>query len=138
VQYALTRYCTLRITTSWDASVGLELRNVAKRVGAETYIHETSVRLAETGFSILLGPTLAGKTTLMQLMAGLDQPTSGEVWLGGRDMTARVYCRRQPSGDAQIFLDIADATDDRATCPAAPPSPCQCRRHPWYLARQRS
>jgi len=109
VQYALTRYCTLRITTSWDASVGLELRNVAKRVGAETYIHETSVRLAETGFSILLGPTLAGKTTLMQLMAGLDRPTSGEVWLGGRDVTA-VPVRKQV--EAGVAVAVGEFLED--------------------------
>jgi len=69
--------------------VSLELRNVVKRVGAETHIYETSLKLAETGFNILLGSTLAGKTTLMQLMAGLDRPTAGEVWFNGRDVTAR-------------------------------------------------
>ena len=53
----------------------LELRNVVKSVGAQTHIHETNLRLAEEGFNILLGTTLAGKTTLMQLMAGLEQPS---------------------------------------------------------------
>src|SRR5262245_3733938 len=60
-----------------ESHVSLELRNVVKRVGAETHIHEVNLKLAERGFNILLGATLAGKTTLMQLMAGLDHPTSG-------------------------------------------------------------
>ena len=34
--------------------------------------------------NVLLGPTLAGKTTLMRLMAGLDKPTSGRIWLTAR------------------------------------------------------
>jgi ABC-type multidrug transport system ATPase subunit len=64
--------------------MALELRDVVKRVGAETHIHESSLTLEETGFNILLGTTLAGKTTLMQLMAGLERPTSGEVWFNGK------------------------------------------------------
>ncbi len=57
----------------------LALRNVVKRVGAETHIYDTSVELERDGFNILLGTTLSGKTTLMQLMAGLERPTSGEI-----------------------------------------------------------
>ena len=75
--------------------MGLELKNVVKRVGAETHVYETSIKLAETGFNILLGATLAGKTTLMQLMAGLDRPTAGEVWLDGRDVTSRARAQAQ-------------------------------------------
>ena len=51
----------------------LELRNVVKRVGAETHIYDTSLTLKEGSFNILLGTTLAGKTSLMQLMAGLEK-----------------------------------------------------------------
>ena len=58
----------------------LELRQVTKRVGAETHIHETSLVFEEGSFNILLGPTLAGKTSLMQLMARLEPPASGEIW----------------------------------------------------------
>ena len=55
--------------------MSLELKNVTKRVGADVHIHETNLMLEEGSFNILLGTTLAGKTTLMQLMAGLDRPT---------------------------------------------------------------
>ena len=56
----------------------LALKNVVRRVGGQTHIHETSIELEPGGFNTFLGTTLAGKTTLMQLMAGLVQPTSGE------------------------------------------------------------
>src|SRR5688572_12040290 len=60
--------------------MSLELRNVSKVVGSEVHIHPTSLVLTDEGFNILLGTTLAGKTTLMQLMAGIQRPSSGEVW----------------------------------------------------------
>jgi glycerol transport system ATP-binding protein len=108
VQYALTRYCTLREIGTLPVS--LELRNVVKRLGAETHIHETNLRLAETGFNILLGATLAGKTTLMQLMAGLDRPTAGEVWFGGRDVTAVPVRKRNVSMVYQQFINYPNLT----------------------------
>jgi glycerol transport system ATP-binding protein len=108
VQYALTRYCTLREIRTLPVS--LELRNVAKRVGAETHIHEVSLKLAATGFNILLGPTLAGKTTLMQLMAGLDRPTAGAIWLDGRDVTAVPVRKRNVSMVYQQFINYPNLT----------------------------
>jgi glycerol transport system ATP-binding protein len=90
--------------------VGLELKNVVKRAGAETHVYETSINLAETGFNILLGATLAGKTTLMQLMAGLDRPTAGEVWLDGRDVTTVPVRRRNVSMVYQQFINYPSLT----------------------------
>ena len=61
----------------------LELRHVTKSVAGETHIFETDLVLEEGSFNVLLGSTLSGKTTLLQLMAGLDRPSSGEVWFRG-------------------------------------------------------
>lgn len=83
----------------------LELRNVVKRVGAQTHIHDTSVQLAQEGFSILLGTTLAGKTTLMQLMAGLERPTSGEIWFNGKNVTGVPVQKRNVSMVYQQFIN---------------------------------
>jgi glycerol transport system ATP-binding protein len=88
-----------------DADVTLELRNVVKNVGAETHIHETNLRLARQGFNILLGTTLAGKTTLMQLMAGLEQPSRGEVWFDGRNVTGVPVQKRNVSMVYQQFIN---------------------------------
>lgn len=85
--------------------MSLELKNVTKRVGADTYIHETSLLLEKGSFNILLGTTLAGKTTLMQLMAGLDHPTGGEVWFDGRNVTGIAVQKRNVSMVYQQFIN---------------------------------
>jgi glycerol transport system ATP-binding protein len=90
--------------------VTLELRSVVKRVGAETHIHETSVQLAEEGFNILLGTTLSGKTTLMQLMAGLERPTAGDIWFDGQNVTGVPVQKRNVSMVYQQFINYPNFT----------------------------
>ena len=90
--------------------MGLELNNIVKRVGGETHIHETSLTLAEEGFNILLGTTLAGKTTLMQIMAGLERPTSGEIRFDGRDVTGVSVQKRNVSMVYQQFINYPNFT----------------------------
>jgi putative ABC transport system ATP-binding protein len=46
-----------------------------------------SVTLARGSFTAIMGPSGSGKSTLMHVLAGLDQPTAGEVWLGGTCLT---------------------------------------------------
>ena len=93
-----------------SGTVTLELRNVVKRVGAETHIHETTVELAEEGFNILLGTTLSGKTTLMQLMAGLERPTAGEIWFDGQNVTGVAVQKRNVSMVYQQFINYPNFT----------------------------
>ena len=88
----------------------LELKNVVKRVGAETHIYETNLRLAETGFNVLLGATGAGKTTLIKLMAGLEQPTSGLIVVDGQDVTGQSPQRRNVSLVHQFFINYPNMT----------------------------
>ena len=90
--------------------MALELRKLDKRVGAETHIHETSLTLAESGFNILLGTTLSGKTTLMQLMAGIDKPTSGEIWFKGTDVTGAPVQKRNVAMVYQQFINYPNFT----------------------------
>ena len=49
--------------------MSLELKNVEKKVGIETHIYSTNLKLEKNTINVLLGSTLAGKTTLMQIMA---------------------------------------------------------------------
>jgi glycerol transport system ATP-binding protein len=88
----------------------LELREVARRVGAQTHIYPTSLTLREGAFNVLLGTTLAGKTTLMQLMAGLVPPSAGEVWFGGRDVTRVPVQSRKVSMVFQQFINYPNLT----------------------------
>jgi glycerol transport system ATP-binding protein len=85
--------------------MSLELINVTKRVGAETYIHETSLTLEPGTFNVLLGTTLAGKTTLMQLMAGIQKPTSGTIRFRGKDVTREKVQARNVSMVYQQFIN---------------------------------
>ncbi|WP_286869036.1 ATP-binding cassette domain-containing protein, partial [Herbaspirillum sp. UBA812] len=64
----------------------LELKQVAKTVGAETHLYPLDLNLAKGGINVLLGPTQAGKTSLMRIIAGLDKPTAGRVLVDGQDV----------------------------------------------------
>jgi len=90
--------------------MALELKNLVKRVGAETHIHATNLVLAETGFNILLGTTLSGKTTLMQLMAGIDKPSSGAIWFKGADVTGTPVQKRNVAMVYQQFINYPNFT----------------------------
>ncbi|HWA49732.1 MAG TPA: ABC transporter ATP-binding protein [Dongiaceae bacterium] len=83
----------------------LELKNISKSVGGEVHIHPTSLALQEGSFNVLLGTTLAGKTTLMQLMAGLDRPSSGEIWFKGQNVTGVAVQKRNVSMVYQQFIN---------------------------------
>src|SRR5262245_35111461 len=83
----------------------LELRHVTKSVGGSVHIHETSLTLEEGTFNVLLGTTLSGKTTLMQLMAGLDRPSTGEVWFDGKNVTGVAVQKRNVSMVYQQFIN---------------------------------
>ena len=85
--------------------MALEFRNVMKRSGGETLIHESSFVLDAAGFNVLLGATNAGKTTLIKLMANLDRPTSGEIWFGGRNVTRIATQKRNVSLVHQFFVN---------------------------------
>lgn len=88
----------------------LELWNVTKVVGAETHIHDVSMTLEHGTLNVLLGPTLAGKTSLMRLMAGLDQPTSGAVFMDGRDVTGVPVQQRRVAMVYQQFINYPSMT----------------------------
>jgi multiple sugar transport system ATP-binding protein len=63
------------------------LEGVSKRFQTVTAVHDVSVTVADSEFVVLLGPTGAGKTTTLRLVAGLEHPDAGHVWIGGRDVT---------------------------------------------------
>ena len=85
--------------------MSLELINVSKRVGADIHIHDTNISFADGSFNVLLGATRSGKTTLMQLMAGIQQPTSGEIRHGGKNVTRVPVQQRNVSMVYQQFIN---------------------------------
>jgi glycerol transport system ATP-binding protein len=90
--------------------VTLELRNVTKSVQGETHIADVSLTFEHGTLNILLGPTLAGKTSLMRLMAGLDQPTAGKVLFDGKDVTGVPVRRRSVAMVYQQFINYPNLT----------------------------
>src|ERR1700687_5107851 len=63
------------------------LENVTRAVDGIPAIRDVSLTLERGTLSVLLGPTLSGKTSIMRLLAGLDRPTTGRVLVDGKDVT---------------------------------------------------
>ncbi|MGO4283889.1 ABC transporter ATP-binding protein [Bosea sp. TAB14] len=64
------------------------LTQVSKRFGAVQAASDLSLTIADGEFVVLLGPTGAGKTTTLRLIAGLETPDDGRIFIGGVDVTA--------------------------------------------------
>src|ERR1700690_149493 len=64
----------------------LDIRTLTRRFGTYEAVRELSFSVAVGEFFTLLGPSGCGKTTLLRLIAGFDQPDSGQILLDGRDL----------------------------------------------------
>lgn len=85
--------------------MALVLDNISVIVRGEPYLSNISARFEPGGFNTLLGPTLAGKTTLMRVMAGLDLPTEGTVYVNGTDMNGVPVKKRSVAFVYQQFIN---------------------------------
>jgi len=66
----------------------IEIRNVSKRFGAFRALDDVSLDVDRGSLTAVLGPSGSGKSTLLRIVAGLEQPDSGEIRLAGEDATA--------------------------------------------------
>ena len=64
----------------------VELRNVTKFFGKDIGVEEVSLTINDGEFVVLLGPTGAGKTTTLRLIAGLEKPDCGEILIDGSNI----------------------------------------------------
>lgn len=71
----------------------------------QSIISDVSLTVERGTMNVLLGPTLAGKTTLMRLMAGLDAPTSGRILADGKDVTGVPVRERSVAMVYQQFMN---------------------------------
>ena len=62
----------------------ISLKNITKRWGDFVAVDNQSLDIEDREFLVLLGPSGCGKTTTMRMIAGLEEPTEGEVWIGDR------------------------------------------------------
>ena len=72
----------------------VELQNISKSFGQIEAVKEVSLAIADGEFFVLLGPTGAGKTTTLRLIAGLEKPDSGSIHIAGKNMTAEIPAMR--------------------------------------------
>jgi spermidine/putrescine transport system ATP-binding protein len=85
---------TRRQPQAGDMVEDLRLSGLTKRFGTFTAVDDLELTIAQGSFFALLGPSGCGKTTTLRMVAGLEEPTAGRIWLGDADIThARAYRR---------------------------------------------
>ncbi len=87
----------------------LELKNISKIAGQETHLYNINLNL-KNGLNVLLGKTLAGKTSIMRIMAGLDRPTTGKLLLDAKDITKLPVQKRNVAFVYQQFINYPSLT----------------------------
>ena len=76
----------------------LSLEGLAKNYGAKQAVREVTFSMESGEVVGLLGPNGAGKTTVFYMVVGFIRPTSGRIWLDGRDVTGLPMYRRARLG----------------------------------------
>ncbi|MBR9862201.1 MAG: ABC transporter ATP-binding protein [Rhodobacteraceae bacterium] len=65
----------------------ISFRNINKFYEASQAVADFNLEIADGEFVVLVGPSGCGKTTSLRMLAGLEQPTGGRIYLGGQDIT---------------------------------------------------
>jgi multiple sugar transport system ATP-binding protein len=66
----------------------IALEDITKRFGTDVYaVDHVSLEIEDGEFMVLVGPSGCGKTTILRIVAGLEEVTAGEVYIGGRQVT---------------------------------------------------
>lgn len=85
--------------------MALDLKDISVNVNGEPWLTGVTARYEPGVFNTLLGPTLAGKTTLLRVMAGLDAPTTGSISVNGSNVTAVPVKKRSVAFVYQQFIN---------------------------------
>jgi ABC-type sugar transport system ATPase subunit len=83
---------------------GLKLQNIVKRFGQTEVIHGISLQIEDGEFTVFVGPSGCGKSTMLRIIAGLEEATEGEVWIGARQVNDVDPANR---GVAMVFQTYA-------------------------------
>jgi sulfate transport system ATP-binding protein len=75
--------------------MGIEARNVTKRYGEFTALDDVTVSVPDGSLTALLGPSGGGKSTLLRVIAGLEEPDAGTVIIGDEEVTDHPPQRRE-------------------------------------------
>lgn len=90
--------------------MSLALRNVDKIVDGETHLQGIDLEFETGSRNVFLGRTLAGKTSLLRIMAGLDRPSRGQVLVDGVDVTGVSVRKRGIAMVYQQFINYPSLT----------------------------
>jgi glycerol transport system ATP-binding protein len=90
--------------------MSVTLEHVTRTVDGLPTIRDVSLTLERGTLSVLLGPTLSGKTSIMRLLAGLDRPTTGRVLVDGKDVTGADVRQRSVAMVYQQFINYPSLT----------------------------
>ncbi|MEJ8307031.1 ABC transporter ATP-binding protein [Saccharibacillus sacchari] len=83
---------------------GIRIEEISKTFGDQTALSHVDLEVREGEFFSLLGPSGCGKTTLLNMIAGFLEPTTGGIWIGGREVTGLPPYRREIG---MVFQDYA-------------------------------
>lgn len=75
-------------TTVASGGVAVSVQNAMKRYGTTQALDDVSFEIAGGSFVAILGPSGAGKTTLVRALSGMIRPDSGQVMVGGKDLAS--------------------------------------------------
>ena len=75
----------------------IALQNVSKSFGSSSVISRVDLEIIDGEFVVFVGPSGCGKSTLLRLIAGLEDLTSGKIFIDGRDVTGQSPARRELS-----------------------------------------
>src|ERR1700730_16506608 len=81
----------------------IRVENLHKSFGSFVAVRESTFTVADGEFFCLLGPSGCGKTTTLRMIAGLELPSSGSIWLGGEDVTSKRAAERDIAFVFQLF-----------------------------------
>lgn len=90
--------------------MGLQLDSIQRTVDGESHLRDISLNFLSGQRYVLLGRTLAGKTSLLRIMAGLDRPSRGRVLADGVDVTGLSVRRRSVAMVYQQFINYPSQT----------------------------
>jgi multiple sugar transport system ATP-binding protein len=79
------------------------IRNLRKEFGSFTAVQSSSFKIEDGEFFMLLGPSGCGKTTTLRMIAGLELPTSGEVYIDGEEVAQKPASQRDIAFVFQMF-----------------------------------
>lgn len=86
-----------------DKNVIVRLENIHKKFGDKTIIDNVTLDIYEGEFLTFLGPSGCGKTTILRIISGLEEATSGKVYIEGVDVTHDIPAKRKVNTIFQNF-----------------------------------